>query len=228
MGAEQKVAIVTQASEGAGPGLVHGFLRRNYRVVAVAPAWKARAHSNLLGMSCDLREPDAAARVVDVAMSRYGRIDTLVNNAAATAGKAFCDCTADDWEALSRTSLAEFFPITQRALEIMLRSECGHVLTVFTAPHPATVQPAFCLAEVTKGCLHAAAQALAMELGPQRIRVNGVAAYLDQACRPERPSRRFPSLACTPDAAAVVEAALYLDAAPFLTGEIVRVNHPVR
>ena len=81
----------------------------------------------------DLADPDTAARVVDAALERFGRIDTLVNNAGLFLAKPFTAYTDDDFAAMIGLNLAGFFATTRRAVVPMLEQGAGHVLTITTS-----------------------------------------------------------------------------------------------
>src|SRR5262245_56568254 len=107
MSQTQKVAVVTGASQGIGAGLVKGFLERGYRVVAnsrnIQPA---PSHSdNLLTVAGDISDPATAERVVKTAVERFGRVDTLVNNAGIFVAKPFVDYTAEDFATVLSVNL---------------------------------------------------------------------------------------------------------------------------
>src|SRR5215470_11609814 len=76
-----KVALITGASQGIGAGLVQGFRDRGYRVVANSRSIKPSDAADLVTVAGDIADPVVARRVVDTAIERFGRIDTLVNNA---------------------------------------------------------------------------------------------------------------------------------------------------
>src|SRR5215475_4959836 len=97
MGTEQKVVIITGASQGIGEALVKGYRDRNYRVVANARSIKPSSDADILTVAGDIAEPKTAERIVSQAMERFGRIDSLVNNAGVFIAKPFTDYTEDDY-----------------------------------------------------------------------------------------------------------------------------------
>ena len=106
-----KVAIITGASAGIGVGLVAGYRGRNWAVVASARTIKPSEEPDLLTVAGDITEPAAAGRIVAAALERFGRIDTLVNNAGAAISKPFTDYTAADYAAVG-AGLTGFFWLT--------------------------------------------------------------------------------------------------------------------
>src|SRR5947199_8236233 len=78
---DRKVVVVTGASGGIGAGLVRGFLDRGYRVVANSRSIQPDASADVLAVAGDIAEAAVADRVIGEAVARFGRVDTLVNNA---------------------------------------------------------------------------------------------------------------------------------------------------
>jgi NAD(P)-dependent dehydrogenase (short-subunit alcohol dehydrogenase family) len=229
MGAEQKVVIVTGASRGIGAGMVRGFLNRNYRVVATSRSIKPSSERDLLTIAGDIGQSETADRIIEGALSHFGRIDTLVNNAGIFISKPFTDVSLQDWNTAIATNMAGFFYITQRAVDVMLRKNCGHIINITAALADApTVKSPSLLAAITKGGLNAATKSLAIELAPQRIRVNAIAPGVINT--PLHPQEKHPILAKMHplgrlgEVPEIVEAALYLDAGPYLTGQILHVD----
>ncbi|MGH2849667.1 MAG: SDR family NAD(P)-dependent oxidoreductase [Solirubrobacteraceae bacterium] len=88
-----KVAIITGASRGIGAGLVTGFRSAGFTVVGVSRSIKTTDEPGYLAAQGDITNAESARRVVDLALARFGRIDTLVNNAGLFASKPFTDYT---------------------------------------------------------------------------------------------------------------------------------------
>lgn len=100
MGIEQKVAIITGASQGIGAALVQGFRDRNYRVVATARSIKPSGDDDVLAVAGDIADRATAERVVHQALARFGRVDTLVNNAGIFVAKPFTQYSPKDYAAV--------------------------------------------------------------------------------------------------------------------------------
>ena len=96
-GTGQRVAIITGASQGIGAGLVAGYRGRGWAVVANARTIKPPEDPDVLTVEGDIAKPATADRIIDGALERFGRIDTLVNNAGVFISKPFTDYTADDY-----------------------------------------------------------------------------------------------------------------------------------
>ena len=115
----QKVAIITGASKGIGAGLVDAFRRSGYAVVGTARSIRRSDEPGYLTVGGDIGQAETADHVVEQAMNRFGRIDTLINNAGIFIGKPFTEYTVDDYAAVTAVNLAGFFHITQRAIRHM-------------------------------------------------------------------------------------------------------------
>ena len=171
MGAEQKVAIITGASQGIGAALARAYRDRNFRVVANARSIKPSSDPDILAVAGDIADPKTAERIVSQALERFGRVDTLVNNAGILVAKHFTDYTDEDFAKYQR-----FSHITRRAAKEMLKRGSGHIVQITTSlvDHANSSVPSV-LASLTKGGLNAATKSLAIEYGSKGVRVNAVA-----------------------------------------------------
>ena len=223
-----KVAIVTGASRGIGAGTAAAFRAAGYAVVATARSIQSGDEHDQVTVQGDISEAETAQRVVDQALDRFGRIDTLVNNAGVYIGKPFTDYTLDDFNVMTAVNLAGFFHITQRALRQMVDQGSGHVVNVSTSlvDHARSGSPS-ALASLTKGGLDAVTRSLAIGYAARGIRVNAVAlgvirttvdptAYHDVAA--VHPLGRLGEISD------VVDGILYLDRATFVTGETLHID----
>jgi NAD(P)-dependent dehydrogenase (short-subunit alcohol dehydrogenase family) len=229
MSNERKVAIITGASQGIGAGLVKAYRDRNYRVVATSRSVKQGGDPDVIAVAGDIGDPATAERVVKEALSRFGRIDTLVNNAGIFISKPFTDYTIDDFRSKIWTNLAGFFHITQRAAGEMLKQGSGHIVNITTSltDHAVAGVPTV-LANLTKGGINSATKALAIEYAAKGIRVNAVSPGVIKT--PMHPAETHEFLAALHpvkrmgDVRDIVEAVLYLESAGFVTGEILHVD----
>jgi NAD(P)-dependent dehydrogenase (short-subunit alcohol dehydrogenase family) len=229
MSAPQKVVIVTGASQGIGAALVKAYRDRNYRVVATSRSIKQSSDPDILAVSGDIGDPATADRVVKEAIARFGRIDTLVNNAGIFIAKPFTDYTIDDFKAKIWTNIAGFFHITQRAAAEMLKQGSGHIVSITTSltDHAVAAVPTV-LANLTKGGINSATKALAIEYAAKGIRVNAVSPGTVKT--PMHPPETHEFLAALHpmkrmgEIRDIVEAVLYLESAGFVTGEILHVD----
>src|SRR5438067_7943381 len=131
-----KAAIVTGASRGIGAGLVEAFVKRGYNVVAnsrnITKANPFAAAANVALVDGDIGDPKTATRIVDTAVSRFGRVDVLINNAGVFIPKPFTEYTTEDFNALVSTTLAGFLYVSQLAVKQMLRQKSGIIVNVST------------------------------------------------------------------------------------------------
>jgi NAD(P)-dependent dehydrogenase (short-subunit alcohol dehydrogenase family) len=224
-----KVAVITGASKGIGAGLVEAYRGVGYAVVAASRTIAASGEADLLTVQEDVADPRAAERIVAAALDRYGRIDTLVNNAGLFVGKPFTEYTQADYEAVTAVNISDFFHVTQTAVRHMLTRGAGHIVQVTTSlvDHARSAAPAL-LASLTKGGLQAATKGLAIEYAAHGIRVNAVSLGV---------IKTFPNVDADTEALArlhplgrigevrdVVDAVMFLENAPFVTGEILHVD----
>jgi NAD(P)-dependent dehydrogenase (short-subunit alcohol dehydrogenase family) len=229
MSTVQKVAIVTGASQGIGAGILQGLRDRNYRVVATSRSIKPVADSDVVTVQGNIGAADTAERVFKTALERFGRVDTLVNNAGIFMAKPFTLYAPDDYANYMSTNVTGFFHMTQRALEFMGKQRSGHVVTITTSlvDQPMSSVPA-ALASLTKGALSAATRALAIEYAKTGVRINAVSPGIIKT--PMHPPEAHQALAALHplgrmgEVSDVVDAVLYLDGAEFVTGEILHVD----
>jgi NAD(P)-dependent dehydrogenase (short-subunit alcohol dehydrogenase family) len=223
------VAIITGGSRGIGAALVQGYRQRGWAVLASALTIKPSAGPDLVTVEGDIAEPATAERLVTTALEHFGHVDTLINNAGVYVSKPFTDYTPADYALVTGVNLGGFFRLTQLAITEMLRRECGHVVNISASiadrPEPGT--PAV-LAALTKGGLAAAARSLAVEYASRGIRVNAVApgvteTALHPAAHGADPGQ-LPPLGRLGQVSDVVGAVLYLESAPYVTGEILHVD----
>jgi NAD(P)-dependent dehydrogenase (short-subunit alcohol dehydrogenase family) len=130
MSTSQKVAVVTGASQGIGAAVVQAFRKLDYRVVATPRSIKPSDDPNILTIAGDIGDPATAQRIISEGVKRFGRIDTLVNNAGIYIGKPFTEHTAGDFVAVSNVNLAGFYCVTQLAIAEMEKHSGGHVVSV--------------------------------------------------------------------------------------------------
>ncbi|MGC1891165.1 MAG: SDR family NAD(P)-dependent oxidoreductase [Stellaceae bacterium] len=229
MSSEQKVAVITGASQGIGPALVRAYRDRNYRVVATALSMQPSSDDEVLVVSGDIADRKTAERAVSEGIARFGRIDTLVNNAGIFISKPFTQYTEADYAAIVAVNLTGFFNIAQLAVAEMEKHGSGHIVQITTslADHAIAGVPAV-LAALTKGGLNAATKSLAIEYAQRGIRVNAVAPGTIKT--PMHSVEEYAQLAALHpvgrlgEVSDVVDAILYLEAASFVTGEILHVD----
>src|ERR1043165_3653534 len=230
MSTERKVAVITGASQGIGAGLVRGFLDRGYRVVANSRSIKPDTSADVLAVAGDIADPTVAERVIAEAVAKYGRVDTLVNNAGMFIAKPFTEYTPEDFAAKVSLNLAGFFYVSQHAVRQMLaQNGPGHVVNITTTlvGQPVRGVPS-ALASLTKGGLDAVTRSLAIEYADRGIRVNAVAPGVIKTPMHAPETHAFLAglhpLGRMGEVSEIVEAVLYLESAGFVTGETLHVD----
>jgi NAD(P)-dependent dehydrogenase (short-subunit alcohol dehydrogenase family) len=225
---EQKVAVITGASQGIGAALVETYRDHNYRVVATARSIKPSKDDEVVTVPGDIADRKTAERAISEGVTRFGRIDTLVNNAGIFISKPFTQYTEADYAAMLAVNIAGFFHITQLAVTEMEKKGSGHVVQITTSlvDHAMSGVPAV-LASLTKGGLNAATKSLAIEYAKRGIRVNAVAPGIIRS--PMHPAETYAQLdtlhpvSRMGEISDIVDAILYLESAGFVTGEILHV-----
>ncbi|OBK22647.1 SDR family NAD(P)-dependent oxidoreductase [Mycobacterium asiaticum] len=226
----ERVAIITGASQGIGDALVAGYRDRGYAVVANSRRINESSDPLVLAVPGDVAQPGVGGRIVSAALERFGRVDTVVNNAGIFVPKPFTEYTDADYDAITGVNLRGFFGVSRAAIAAMLSREGGgHVVNISTSlvDHPNSQVPS-ALASLTKGGLNAATKALAVEYAHHGIRVNAVA--LGNIRTPMHdPSThdflaRMHPLGRLGEISEVVDAVLYLEGNSFVTGEILHVD----
>ena len=228
-GPDQKVAVITGGSQGIGAGLVAGYRERGWAVVASARKMPPTDDPDLCPVEGDIADPDTAGRIIEAALDRFGRVDTLVNNAGIFLSKPFTDYTAADYATLIGINLTGFFQLTQRAIIEMLKRGSGHVVNMSaTIADVATSDSPSALSALTKGGLAAATRSLAIEYASRGIRANAVSPGIIQT--PLHPPEEYAGLGPrvpigrVGQVGDVVGAVLYLESAPYVTGVILHVD----
>ncbi|MER5916156.1 SDR family oxidoreductase [Streptomyces sp. NPDC001982] len=224
-----KVAVITGASQGIGAGLVAAYRKLGYAVVATSRTIAESQDPEVLTVQGDIADRATAERVIASAVERFGRVDTLVNNAGVFVAKPFTDYTEDDYRRVLGINVDGFFRITQLAIERMLEQGGGHVVQITSVlADRADSRVTSVLASLTKGGLQSATKALAIEYATRGIRSNAVS--LGTIKTPMHPEESHEALAALHpvnrlgEISDVVDAVIYLEHAPFVTGEILHVD----
>ena|SRR5271166_3103703 len=228
---EKKAAIVTGAQQGIGAGLVEGFLKRDYHVVATSRhvSQALTASPRLVLIDSDIGKQETAARAVEAAIKHFGRIDVLVNNAGIFYVKPFTDFTTEDFNALVSTNLLGFLYITQLTVRQMLKQKSGSVVSISAAlvDQPIAGINAS-VSMITKGGLNAVTRSLAIEYAKEGIRFNAVApGVVETPMHKEDPKdflKTLQPMGKIAEVEDVVDAVLYLAEAGQVNGEVLHVD----
>jgi NAD(P)-dependent dehydrogenase (short-subunit alcohol dehydrogenase family) len=230
---EQQTAIVTGASSGIGLGITKALLERGYRVVGnsrtISKSKELKASGDLVLVDGDISKKDTAIKVADAAISQFGRIDLLVNNAGIYIPKPFTKYTPEDFEIMIRTNVAGYFFITQQVVAQMRKQKSGHVVSISTV---LTDQPLagahIALPVITKSTIPAVSRALAMEYVADGIRFNTISpGVVDTPLHANDDHESLKKLHPIPrlvQISEIVDALLYLQSAPLVNGENIRID----
>jgi NAD(P)-dependent dehydrogenase (short-subunit alcohol dehydrogenase family) len=226
---QQKVAIITGGSRGIGAGLVAGYRREGWAVVANAVTIETSEDPGIAAVSGDISEDQTADRIVTAALDQFGRIDTLVNNAGIYISKPFLDYTRADYDKILGVNLTGFFLLTQRCVAEMMKRGSGHIVNITTTlvDYALSDEPSV-LVSLTKGGVAAATRSLAIEFASHGIRVNAVSpgviqtpsndpqSYVAEAAR--HPLGRVGTVSD------IVRGILFLESSAFITGETLHID----
>lgn len=226
MDADRKVLVVTGSSQGLGEGFVKAYRARGWRVVGNAREIGPSSDPDYITVPGDIGEPTIARKVVDTALDRFGRIDTLINNAGIWRPGPIEMISEELYRSVMRTNVDSVFFATQAAVPAMKKQGGGHIiLSVLTSlvEHALQSVPAV-LASLSKGACAAATRGLAMELASSNIRVNAVSLGIIRTTLHEtntlEAKKGFAPLNRYGEVSDVVRAVLYLEDSDFVTGEI--------
>jgi NAD(P)-dependent dehydrogenase (short-subunit alcohol dehydrogenase family) len=225
----QKVAVITGASQGIGAGLVAAYRKIGYATVATSRSINESQDADVLAVQGNISDRATAERVVKAAVERFGRIDTLVNNAGIFVAKPFTDYTEDDFGSVTGVNLDGFFHTTQLVLPYMLTQGGGQIINITSSlVDNANSNVPSVLASLTKGGLQSATKSLAIEYAARGIRVNAVSPGIIRtpmhAVENHEALGDLLPVGRMGDISDVVDAVIYLERAPFVTGEILHVD----
>ena len=230
---EPPVAIVTGASSGIGLGITEALLQRGYRVVAnartISKSTKLDASENLVLVDGDIGKKETAIKVADAAVKRFKRIDLLVNNAGIYMPKPFTEYSPEDFELMIATNVSGYFFITQQVVAQMCQQKSGHIVGISTVMTDQPLVGAHAsLPVITKSTIPAFSRALAMEYVAYCIRVNTISVgQVDtpmnvnadhELLKKLSPAQRLVQVS------EIVDALLYLQSAPMVNGENIRID----
>jgi NAD(P)-dependent dehydrogenase (short-subunit alcohol dehydrogenase family) len=229
--ANTKTAIVTGASGGIGTGLVEAFLKEGYNVVGTSlnASQSLTASPTLILVDGDIGKQETAAKVVDAAVTHFGTVDVLVNNAGIFFTKSFTDFTTEDFNRLVSTNLLGFFYMTQLAVKQMLKQKSGNVVSISAALADQPIAGVNgSIPMMTKGGLNTVTKSLAIEYAKEGIRFNAVApGVVDTPLHKDDPKDALGALQPMGKFAHIkdiVDAVLFLSRADQVTGEILHVD----
>jgi NAD(P)-dependent dehydrogenase (short-subunit alcohol dehydrogenase family) len=225
-----KVAVITGASQGIGAALVAAYQDLGYAVVANSRSIAPASTDTLATVAGDIGDARVAQQVVATAVERFGRLDTLVNNAGIFPAKPFAEYTAEDYEAVKNTNIDGFFHVTQAAVaQLLAQGAGGHVVSITTTfVESASSSVPSVLASLSKGGIAAATKSLAVEYAGRGIRVNAVSPGVIKTPMHAPETHEFLAglhpVGSMGEIADVTRGVLYLEESPFVTGEFLHVD----
>src|SRR5213594_2162008 len=227
------VAIVTGASSGMGLGITRALLERGYRVVAnsrtISQSRELKPSADLVLVDGDIGKKETAVKVADAAIRHFGRIDLLVNNAGIYIPKPFTEYTPEDFETMIGTNVAGYFFVTQQVVAQMRKQKSGHIVSISTTltEQPLAGAP-ISLPVLTKSTIPAFSRALAMEYVADGIRVNTISpGVVDTPMHANDDHEFLKKLHPIPrlvQISEIVDALFYLESAPMVHGENIRID----
>jgi NAD(P)-dependent dehydrogenase (short-subunit alcohol dehydrogenase family) len=229
MSIDRKVSVITGASQGIGAALVAAYRTRGYSVVASSLSIAPSTDPDVLTIPGDISQAGTGRDIITAAISKFGRVDTLINDAGLFISKPFTEYTPEDYATMVGVNLTGFFYIAQAAISDMERRRSGHIVQITTSlvAHASSAVPS-ALASLTKGGLDAATRSLAIEYARRGIRVNavspGVITTPMHAPETFEALGRLHPIGHMGEISDVVDAIMYLEQAPFVTGETVHVD----
>jgi len=225
----QKVAVITGASQGIGAGLVAAYRKLGYAAVATSRTIAESQDADVLAIQGDIGDPATADRVINAALERFSRVDTLVNNAGIFVAKPFIDYTEADFASTIAVNVAGFFRMTRLAVQQMLAQGGGHVVNITSSlVDNAHSNIPSVLASLTKGGVQSATKSLAIEYATRGIRANAVSpSIIKTPMHAEEQHEALGELLPVGrmgEVSDIVDAVIYLENAPYVTGEILHVD----
>jgi NAD(P)-dependent dehydrogenase (short-subunit alcohol dehydrogenase family) len=230
---DRLTAVVTGASTGIGLGVAKALLEHGYRVVGtsrtITKSTELKVSEDLLLVDGDVGRKETAIKVTAAAVEHFGRIDLLVNNAGIYMPKPFIEYSPADFDIMVQTNIGGYFYVTQQVVEQMRKQKSGHVVSISTALVDQPLARAhIALPVITKSTIPAFSRALAMEYVDDGIRFNTIspgvvdtpmhAADDHEFLKNLHPIRRLVQIS------EVVDAILYLQSAPMVNGEDIRID----
>jgi 3-oxoacyl-[acyl-carrier protein] reductase len=235
---------VTGAGSGFGAGIARAFAREGARVVvqdldgAAAERVAGGIGAAAVASVGDVTDPDAVARAVEAATTLGGRVDVVVNNAGWThRNKPMLEVTEAEFDRIFAVNVRAIFLMT-RAVVPAMRAAGGGVILNIGSTAGVRPRPGLTWYNASKGAVNLVSKSMALELAPDRIRVNCVAPVMGATGLleafmglPDTPENRAKFVATIPmgrlsEPEDIAEACVYLasDAAAFVTGVVLPVD----
>lgn len=233
---EEKVGIVTGGSRGIGKAIVEKLTEAGYKVVLnynnsekEAKVLKEK-NNNIEIFKADISLVENVESLVDFTISKYGRIDLVVNNAGIDIIKPIQDYSNEEFENIMRTNLHSCFYMCREVADYMVNQGGGSIINISSiwGQIGASCEVPY---SISKAGLDGLTKSLAKELGPSNIRVNSIApGFIDTDMNKEIPEDTVEDLKAgiplqrigTPDD--VADCVLLLENCKYITGQVISVN----
>jgi 3-oxoacyl-[acyl-carrier protein] reductase len=237
-----KVALVTGASRGIGLAIARAFSQQGAKVGLVynrsaEPALKLvdeikQAGGDAIAYQADVKNFEAAQKIIDEVIAQWDRLDVLVNNAGVIRDKLFVTMDADDWNEVVQTNLGGAFNFSRAASIVMMRARKGKIINISSVAgaHGGRGQVNY---SASKGGINSLTRALAAELAPRNVTVNAIApgvieTEMSAAVRNlvgEEMNKIIPLKRCgRPDEIAGLALFLASPAADYITGQVITID----
>lgn len=230
---KRQAAIVTGASSGMGLGITQALLEHGYRVVAnsrtISKSKDLKPSADLVLVDGDIGKKETAIKVVEAAMGHFGRLDLLVNCAGIYMSKPFTEYTPEDFETMVHVNIAGYFFVTQQAVAHMRKQKSGHIVSIATVLVDQPLAGGHTtLPVITKSTIPAFSRALAMEYVADGIRANTISpGVVDTPMHAHDDHELLKKLHPIPrlvQISEIVDALFYLQSAPMVNGENIRID----
>ncbi len=237
-----KVALVTGASRGIGQAIARAFAREGAKVAIVynrspEPAQKlideiTAAGGEAIMFQADVKNFEAAQKIVNQVVEKWGQLDILVNNAGVIRDKLFVTMEADDWNEVIGTNLGGAFNFSRAAGVLMMRARKGKIINISSVAgaYGGTGQVNY---SASKGGINSMTRALAAELAKRNVTVNAIApgvieTEMSQAVRNlvgDDMNKMIPLKRCgKPEEIAGLAVFLASPAADYITGQVITID----
>jgi 3-oxoacyl-[acyl-carrier protein] reductase len=181
-----KVAIVT-ASAGAGIGqaTAHAFAREGANVVVsdlnkdrlakIVTEMNSEYKSKILGIACDVTNPQQVEDMVKEIVKEFDSIDILVNNAGIDISKPLVEMTDEEWDLIINVNLRGTFNCSRAVLPIMMKAKKGRVINLSSASGLTHTTPSSAVYSAAKAGIVGLTKGLARDVADYNITVNAIA-----------------------------------------------------
>lgn len=174
-----RAAIVTGGTRGLGRAIATALVGAGAQVMVCGRSEPGDLPDGVSFLSADVRDPDAAAGLVEATAARFGRLDVLINNAGGSPHADAATASPRFFDSIVRLNLHAAMYMAQAAYAPMVAAGGGSVVNIASVsairPSPGTAAYG-----AAKAGLLSLTQSLAQEWGPQNIRVNAIIAGLMQ------------------------------------------------